>query len=73
MSDTIQYVTQGGERWDTVSFKMYGTVSEVQRIVDANPAVPVTERLTGGTVLDIPVLEENNVAVDKMLLPPWKR
>ena len=73
MSDTIQYITQEGERWDTVSFKMYGTVNEVQRIVEANPAVPVKERLTGGTVLEIPVLEENNVAVNKELFPPWKR
>lgn len=71
--NTIQYITQEGERWDTVSFKMYGTISEVQRILESNPQVPIKPRLTGGMVLEIPVLESNNVAVNKNLLPPWKR
>jgi len=70
---TIQYVTQEGERWDTVSFKMYGTVSEVPRIAEANPQVPLGTRLAGGIVLEIPVLESNNVTLAPALLPPWKR
>lgn len=70
---TIQYITQEGERWDMVSFKMYGTVNEVPRIVEANPQIPIKERLTGGIVLEIPVLEENNIEINKELLPPWKR
>ena len=70
---TIQYVTQEGERWDTVSFKMYGTVGEVPRIAEANPQVPLSTRLAGGLVLEIPVLESNNVTLSPALLPPWKR
>lgn len=71
--ETIQYITQEGERWDTVSFKMYGTPNEVQRIIEANPNIPITERLEGGLVLEIPILETNNLTTDKEDLPPWKR
>lgn len=73
MAETIQYITQEGERWDTVSFKMYGTVSEAPRIIENNPQIPITERLRGGLVLEIPVMESNNIAVNRNLLPPWKR
>lgn len=71
--ETIQYITQEGERWDTVSFKMYGTPNEVQRIIEANPNIPITERLEGCLVLEIPILETNNLTTDKEDLPPWKR
>lgn len=70
---TIQYITQEGERWDTISQKMYGTVSEAPRIIDSNPQIPIKERLKGGLVLEIQVLESNDVNVDGSLLPPWKR
>lgn len=71
--ETIQYETTEGERWDTVSFKMYGTVNEVQRIIEENPQVPIADRLPGGLILEIPVLEENNIEPDKEQLPPWKQ
>lgn len=73
MADTIQYITQYGERWDTISFKMYGTTNEVPGIIEANSNVPITERLPEGLVLEIPILDTNNVAVDSSLLPPWKQ
>ena len=71
--ETIQYITQEGERWDTVSFKMYGTANEVQRIIDANPNVVINDRLKGGLVLEIPVVDANNLTTNKEDLPPWKR
>lgn len=69
----IQYVTKDNERWDMISQKMYGTPFEVQRIIDSNPDVNITERLPPGKVLEIEVLEDNNISVNKDLLPPWKR
>lgn len=70
---TIQYITVEGERWDTISFKMYGTPFEVDRIIQANTNVPIKERLKGGIVLEIPVIEEYQVQPAAELLPPWKR
>ncbi len=73
MTKTIQYQTQEGERWDTVSQKMYGNPYEVRRIIEANLKAPISERIMTGAVLEIPVLEDNTVEVNRMLLPPWKR
>lgn len=70
---TIQYTTQEGERWDTISHKMYGTTGQAPRIIDTNPQVPITDRLAGGLVLEIPVLESNSINVNENLLPPWKK
>lgn len=70
---TIQYMTQEGERWDTVSMRAYGTPFEVERIALANPNVPLTDRLAAGTKLDIPIKEEVLLKPSMNLLPPWKR
>jgi len=68
-----QYTVIEGERWDTVAYKAYGKASSFSGIIAANPLVPITTRLTGGTVLIIPILEDNNILTDKELLPPWKQ
>jgi hypothetical protein len=68
-----QYTVQDGERWDTISYKAYGRADLAHIIIAANPNVPITARLTGGTVLDIPILEDTAVKTDAELLPPWKR
>lgn len=68
-----QYTVQDGERWDTISYKAYGRADLAHVIIAANPNVPITARLMGGTVLDIPILEDTAVKTDAELLPPWKR
>lgn len=73
MSDIQQHTTQEGERWDTVSWKAYGTVSRVPEIIEANPAVPITDRLPAGVVLIIPVIETADAKIPKENLPPWKQ
>lgn len=73
MAETIQYIAQEGERWDTVSMKAYGTPFEVEGIILANPNVPITDRLSGGTKLDIPIIPDFLLKPFSNLLPPWKR
>lgn len=68
-----QYVVQDGERWDSIAYKAYGRADLAHVIIEANPKVPITARLAGGTVLEIPILEETLVKTDAELLPPWKR
>jgi len=69
----IQYITKEGERWDTISFKMYGTTNEIEKIIKANPQIPILDKLKSGIILEIPIMEENNLKPDKNLLPPWKK
>ncbi|MBW7848710.1 MAG: tail protein X [Bacteroidales bacterium] len=71
--NTVQYVTKEGERWDTISFKAYGVISEVHRIMEANPNVPVTPRLKGGMVIELPIINGFQPSIDPWQLPPWKR
>lgn len=69
----IQYITTDGERWDTVAGKVYGNPGLSQGIIRANPLVPVTDKLTAGTVLEIPVLEEVEILTASDKLPIWKQ
>ena len=71
--DNTQYTATEGDRWDTVALKAYGKASSFAAIISANPLVPITTRLAGGTVLLIPILTDNNILTDKELLPPWKQ
>lgn len=70
---STQYVVQDGERWDSVAYKAYGRADLAHVIITANPGIPVAARLIGGTVLEIPILDETFVKTDAELLPPWKR
>lgn len=73
MSDTIQYTVLDGERWDTIAYKAYGDATLTKPIIEANPDVLITDRLTAGTVLNIPVMDSDDILTDQELLPPWKR
>ncbi|KGH08707.1 MULTISPECIES: tail protein X [Comamonas] len=66
----LTHITTEGERWDQLAWKYYGNALEYERIVAANPQVPITPTLLGGLRLSIPVIEETQIVED---LPPWKR
>lgn len=70
---TIQYITSGYERWDTIAFKAYGNAALSEVIIKANPEVDITDILAPGIILDLPILEGIEAATDIDLLPPWKR
>lgn len=66
----LTHITTEGERWDQLAWKYYGNALEYERIVAANPQVPITPTLLGGLRLSIPVIEETQIVEG---LPPWKR
>jgi len=68
----VQYTTKQGDRWDLIAYEAYGDVTKMQIIMDANPAVALTPLIPAGTVLNIPVVEEEE-AITLSQLPPWKR
>jgi hypothetical protein len=68
-----EYTVIEGERWDTISQKAYGKAGAFSGIIAANPLVPITTRLAGGIVLQIPIIEDNSLLTDLENLPPWKR
>ena len=68
--DRLVHVTSEGDRWDTLAWRYYGDVSEMERIIAANPHVPIRPVLPGGVRIFIPAVKaadlEHNVN-----LPPW--
>lgn len=73
MDSVIQYTTTEGERWDNIADKVYGSPSEMNRILEANPTIERVDILPGGVILDIPIIERVDIQIDSEKLPPWKR
>lgn len=68
MADYVVIITRDGDRWDLIAQRMYGDPWAFERIVAANPDVPVRPVLPGGLRILVPV-----VAAPAMGgLPPWK-
>lgn len=65
------YTAQEGDRWDLVSYKAYGDPYQIASLLAANPSVPIKDVIPAGTVLNIPVIEQESLSGD--LLPPWKQ
>ncbi|AOJ71038.1 MULTISPECIES: tail protein X [Burkholderia] len=66
----LTHVTTEGERWDQLAHRYYGDPFAYERIIAANPDVPITPLLPSGLALSIPVIARAELSED---LPPWKR
>lgn len=67
----LRHITTDGERWDQLADRYYGDAFAYERIVTANPDIPMLLVLPGGLELAIPVIEESS-AISVLELPPWK-
>lgn len=70
--NVIRHITKDGERWDLLAWRYYGSATDYERIIAANPGVPRSPVLRGGIELLIPVVEKSEVIAAEEL-PPWKR
>lgn len=68
MARFFDYVTRDGDRWDLIADRMYGDPWAFERIIRANPKVPIRPSMPGGITLRIPVIATPPTAA----LPPWK-
>ncbi|KHS86753.1 tail protein X [Pectobacterium aroidearum] len=68
----IEHVTKMGDRWDLLSQHYYGDPLGYDRIIMANPHVAVTPSLPSGTVLLIPMIEQDEVE-NAEEVAPWLR
>ena len=66
----LVHLTKTGERWDQIAYRYYGDAMGYERIIAANPHVPIVPILEGGIRLSIPVIEKKELFEE---LPPWKR
>lgn len=68
----LEHITAEGDRWDLLAWRYYRDPMAYERIMVANPDVPVHPILPGGIKLFIPVVEVS-AAAPKEKLPPWKQ
>lgn len=68
----LEYVTDEGDRWDNISYEMYGTVNEIETLIRANLSVGTIPILPAGIVLRIPILNKDALTSTEDL-PPWKQ
>lgn len=73
--ENFEYITTQDQRFDQIAYSAYGVAKSayMEMIIQANPNVPIYDKVPGGTVLFIPVIDNNAVKTDAANLPPWKR
>lgn len=77
MTEYLLHYTKDGERWDLLSFKYYGVVTQQGSLIAANLALfgdadKIPAVLEAGFILKIPVIEQAKLVVSSRL-PPWKQ
>lgn len=71
MAEYLEYVTREGDRWDLIAHRMYGDAYDYERIIVANPDVPIVPVLPAGLTILVPLRPAEEIAAES--LPPWKR
>lgn len=70
MTTYIFHVAGYLERWDSIAYKYYKNTYEIQKLIDANPHIPITGIIKEGTEIKVPIDED--VKTDSKL-PIWKK
>ena len=70
--DYVEHSAREGDRWDTLAFTYYGDPHGYERIIAANPHVPIRPFIAAGTPIAVPIIEGAEL-VSEEDLPPWKR
>lgn len=65
---SVVITTLEGDRWDLIAWRAYGDPYAIDRLIAANPHIPITPVLPGGLSVWCPV-----VAAPPNDTPPWKR
>ena len=68
---TFNYTTEDGDRIDLLAHRFYGGMYGISILTDANPAIPLDAIFPLGTVLHVPLIENDQI-VENSKLPPWK-
>ncbi len=66
----MTYTTVQGDKWDSISHKMYGDTRFTDVLIAANPQYRKIYIFSAGVTLDIPEVE-TKISADN--LPPWKK
>lgn len=65
----IHHITAQDDRLDLISHKYFGHVGMMSDIIAANPHLPLTDSLSAGIVVNVPVYTSNPTQTNE--LPAW--
>lgn len=68
-----EYITNEGDRWDTIATKAYGDPFQIGRIIEANVNLPLDSVFEAGIRVAVPIVDVITESIDPNDLPPWKR
>lgn len=63
------YITQQGDMWDSIAYKVYGDEYKMHHLMDANKAYVEIVIFPAGITLSVPELSKEEMTN----LPPWKK
>jgi phage tail protein X len=69
----IPYITQAGDRWDTIAWKFYGDATLFGPIIQTNPQIAIEAVFEAGLNIGVPLLVVDQSIQAAEDLPPWKR
>lgn len=69
----LTHITTEGERWDQLAHHYYGDPLGYERLIAANPQVPLSPTLPAGLALSVPVIDAAPTTLADEELPPWLR
>lgn len=72
--DFLEYTTIDGDRWDWISWQVYGDPYAYPDLIADNPAYRAAATLPGGIPLKIRVIDAPPAVLSpEDALPPWRR
>ncbi len=66
----MNYTTKSGQTWGAIAWEMYGTMSGIKTLIEANPNIPVDAQFTGGQIVHVPIVDDLTVTAKTNV--PWK-
>lgn len=63
-----EYITESGDMWDKISYKVFGDCKFAGEIMAANTAHLDTYKFRAGVRLNIPEISRET----KIITPPWR-
>lgn len=73
MTKYIFHTAGTNERWDLLAYMYYKNCYKIKPIIEANPHILIEAEIKEGTILKIPINEENEQSTENLQLPVWKR
>jgi phage tail protein X len=71
MMSNITYITEQGDKWDSIAYKVYGSAKYMPQLMAANTGYLEYYIFPAGIELQLPEITTEQAALSS--LPPWRQ